>query len=129
MNDNIDRDQCTVTYSSFDDAVALVVSLGPKPYMGKADIKSAFRLLPVNPKDFEVNRQYYYDRCMQMGCSTSCAVFEKFCTFLQACCRRIAASHNILHYLDYFFLLGHHLLIVSMQCIVSWRCANVLASL
>ena len=111
MNDNIDRDQCTVTYSSFDDAVALVVSLGPKPYMGKANITSAFRLLPVNPEDFDllgmqVNGQYYYDRCMPMGCSTSCAVFEKFSTFLQACCRRIAASHNILHYLDDFFFAG-----------------------
>ena len=43
VNDNIDREECSVAYSSFDEAVALVVSLGQHAYMGKADIKSAFR--------------------------------------------------------------------------------------
>ena len=111
VNDNIDRDECTVAYSSFDDAVALVVSLGQHAYMGKADIKSAFRLLPVDPKDFDllgmcVNGQYFFDRCMPMGCSVSCAIFERFSTFLQACCMRVAATNNVLHYLDDFFFVG-----------------------
>ena len=76
--------------------------------MGKADIQSAFRLLPVYPDDFEllgmrVDGLYYYDRCLPMGCSASCAIFERFSTFLEYCCRQIAESECILHYLDDFF--------------------------
>ena len=79
--------------------------------MGKADIKSALRLLPVDPHDLDllgmcVDGQFYYDRCMPMGCSVSCAVFERFSTFLQFCCRRVTGSQCILHYLDNFFFAG-----------------------
>ena len=111
VNDCIDREECTVSYSDFDEAVKLVVALGRNAFMGKSDIKSAFRLLPVNPADFDLlgmcfDGQFYFDRCMPMGCSVSCAVFERFSSFLQACCRRIASSKGILHYLDDFFFVG-----------------------
>ena len=104
VNDCIDR-------SDFDEAVKFVVALGRNAFMGKSDIKSAFQLLPVNPADFDLlgmcfDGQFYFDRCMPMGCSVSCAVFEKFSSFLQACCRRIASSQGILHYLDDFFFVG-----------------------
>lgn len=77
--------------------------------MGKTDIKSAFRLLPVRPEDFEllgmcVDGLYYFDRCLPMGCSVSCSTFECFSTFLEFCTRKVAESQNIVHYLDdYFF--------------------------
>lgn len=111
VNDNIDLEECAVVYSDFDESVKLIVALGRNAFMGKSDIKSAFRLLPVNPADFDllgmcIDRQFYFDRCMPMGCSVSCAVFERFSSFLQACCRRIASSQCILHYLDDFFFAG-----------------------
>ena len=47
----------------------------------KPIIKSAFRILPINPQDFHLlgrkwSGQYYYDKCMSMGCSSSCKTFE-----------------------------------------------------
>ena len=69
VNDNIPQEQCTVTYSSFDSAVEIVARLGHGALMGKADIKSAFRLLPVRPEDFELlgmcfEGDYYFDRSL-----------------------------------------------------------------
>ena len=111
VNDFIDSELCSVSYTSFDEAVNLVARLGNKALMGKADIKSAFRLLPVHPSDFELlgfclDGEYYYDRCLPMGCSISCAHFERFSTFLESCCRRIVNTERILHYLDDFFFVG-----------------------
>lgn len=111
VNDNIPPEQCSVTYTSFDKAVEMVATVGKSAQLAKADIQSAFRLLPVRPGDFEllgmcVNGHYYYDRCLPMGCSISCAHFERFSTFLEYCCRKISGSCRILHYLDDFFFVG-----------------------
>ena len=52
--------------------------------MAKTEIKSAFRILPVNPDDHPLlgmkweNLYYSYDRCLPMDCSASCAIFEAF---------------------------------------------------
>lgn len=49
------------------------------------DIKSAFRLLKVDPGDFDllgikILDKYYIDKCMSMGCSISCSRFNMlFC--------------------------------------------------
>ena len=111
VNGQIDPKDCSVAYSTLDDAVLLVQAFGGGACMGKADIKSAFRLLPVHPDDFDllgicVKGKFYYDRCMPMGCSIACSTFEKFSTFLEYCCRKVADSCNTLHYLDDFFFVG-----------------------
>ena len=45
INDHISRDAFSLHYSSVDDAVKLLVSLGRGAGMAKADLKSAVRLL------------------------------------------------------------------------------------
>ena len=50
----------------FDDAVELVARAGPGALLAKADIKSAFRLMPISPRDFELlgielENKYYVD--------------------------------------------------------------------
>jgi hypothetical protein len=44
---------------------------------------SAFRLLIVNPADFDLlgikfDNMYYIDKCLAMDCSVSCNLFEKY---------------------------------------------------
>ena len=56
--------------------------------MAKADIESAFRLLPVHPNDFalvslKLDGKFYIDKALPMGASCSAALFEKFSTFLE----------------------------------------------
>ena len=71
----------TVNYTSFDTVIQMLAELGKEAYIGKMDIKLAFRLLPINPADFDllgikIALKYYIDKCLPMGCSLSCKVFE-----------------------------------------------------
>ncbi|KAJ1160539.1 hypothetical protein NDU88_001039 [Pleurodeles waltl] len=79
--------------------------------MAKTDIKSAFRLLPVHPDDFSLlgiqfGGHWYVDKALPMGCSTSCALFECFSTFLQWIFVRVSGHRAVTHYLDDFFFVG-----------------------
>ena len=79
--------------------------------IGKTDLKSAFRLLPVYPGCFDLlgfkyNDYYFIDKMMPMGCSESCAYFEKFSTFIEWAVKREARSKDIDHYLDDFLFAG-----------------------
>lgn len=105
LNDFIDQKLCTVRYTQFDEAVHMLQDLGKNCKIWKVDIKSAFRLLPVHPKDFDqlgykFDSNYYIDKCMPFGCSISCSTFEKFACFLEFCMKRRMSSGKLLHYLD-----------------------------
>jgi len=54
INDFIDPKKCSVTYTSFDEAIFMIQDLCKKEFVFKVDIKSAFRLLPIHPRDFEL---------------------------------------------------------------------------
>ena len=111
VNDFIDSKFATVHYSSFDNAVSIVKILGENARIAKMDIKSAFRLLTCYPGEFnllgfKIGSQYYIDKCMPMGSSTSCSAFEMFSTFLHWLTQKEAGLNTLDHYLDDFFLAG-----------------------
>ena len=54
VNDYIPQEEFSVQYSKFDDAVHMIANLGPGALMAKLDIKSAFKLCPVRPEDWEL---------------------------------------------------------------------------
>ena len=87
------------------------MSAGDGAWLAKADIKSVFRLLPISPCDYEVlsftfQGRFYYDRCLPMGCSISCSLFEKFSSFLEYQVKQFSQSHFMTHYLDDFLFIG-----------------------
>ena len=104
----------SVKYSSIDDAVEMIQSLGKRAKLGISDIKKAFRLLPVWPGDFDllgfrIKDKFYFDKFLPMGASISCAlpVFEKFSTFIQWAVEYESDNKpSILHYLDDFLFGG-----------------------
>ena len=54
INYFIDSEQSSVKYSTIDAAAAIIAKLGRGNYLAKTDIKSAFRLLPVNNSAFDL---------------------------------------------------------------------------
>ena len=54
INGFICDELCTVKYSTFDDAVSLVLTLCPGALMAKTDIDCAFRIIPVHPDEHEL---------------------------------------------------------------------------
>ena len=88
VNDFIDPSLCSVSYSSFDHAVEMISQLGQAAWLGKMDVKSAFRLLKISPNDFQLLGfrlldKFYVDKVLSLGSSISCSLFEIFSTFLE----------------------------------------------
>lgn len=111
VNDFIDPTFSAVKYSSFDDAAKLVIQLGKGCLMAKTDIESAFRLIPIHPDDhsllgFQFNGGIYYDLCLPMGSSSSCAIFTAFSTALKWIAMEKLRAKYVVHILDDFLFLG-----------------------
>lgn len=54
VNDFIPKEHSAVTYQTFDDFCNVLLSLPKGALMAKADIKSAFRILPIHPSDYNL---------------------------------------------------------------------------
>ncbi|XP_053556935.1 uncharacterized protein LOC128648362 [Bombina bombina] len=111
VNDAIDKLDSSVQYQSFDSAVRIVKRLGKGALMAKIDVESAFRLLPLNTVSFNLmgckfDGDYYIDKCLPMGCSVSCSVFEKFSSFLHWLFTEKTGCESMSHYLDDFLVVG-----------------------
>ena len=83
VNDDIESEHTRVCYATVDDAIKFIKLAGPGCFLAKTDIKNAFRIIPISPDDYNLlgmqwRGLYYYDRCMPMGCSSSCLTFETF---------------------------------------------------
>ena len=89
VNHFIDKDVCAVKYTWFDSIMDMISDLGKSAKIAKLDISQAFRLLIVNPAEFDLlgimfEGKFYIDKCLSMGCAISCSFFfiHKFSTFL-----------------------------------------------
>ena len=51
VNDELDWALCSITYSSVDDAVAIIRTLDPGALLAKLDLREAYRIVPVHPED------------------------------------------------------------------------------
>ena len=111
VNSFIDPEECTVVYTSLDEVLQKIANMRKGTLLAKMDIKSAFRLMIINPGDFDLlgfkfQGNYYIDKCLPMGCSKSCSLFEKFSTFLQWALMEKTNLESVFHYLDDFLFLG-----------------------
>ena len=51
VNDGVDPDLCSLTYTSVDRVAEVIATLPPGALLAKIDIESAYRLVPVHPQD------------------------------------------------------------------------------
>lgn len=105
VNDYISDQEATVTYTTFDQAVEQVAKLGKGALIAKADLKDAFRLLPINCDDFNLlgftlGGDFFFDMALPMGLKISCRYFELFSTFLDWLINSIMGRRLCVHYLD-----------------------------
>lgn len=86
VDDGIPKELATVPYATIDDVNRLVKLLGKGcSFFSKTEIKSAFRIIPIAPRHFQLlgiewQGNFYFDNCLPMGCSSSCQLFETLST-------------------------------------------------
>ena len=117
VNDGIPDEHTSVHYATVTDAIRLIKRAGPGCFLAKTDIKSAFRIIPIHPKDYPLlgmkwRGLYFYDRCMPMGCASSCKTFEIFSTAVEWIAQHKLKIDKILHLLDDFLIVSSS----SRQC-------------
>lgn len=108
INDCIDDIFASVSYTSNDEAIKLILKQGKGAFMAKADIKSAFRLIPINPSQYHLlcfkwKGLFYHDCCLPMGARSSCHIFEIFSKNVEQIMKN-EGIEALIHILDDFFL-------------------------
>ena len=111
VNSHIDPAFTRVQYEDLDHCISIINSLGPNCWISKADLKDAFRILPVRPADYRLlgmvwKQRFYYDKCLPMGCSISCQVFESLSQALQWILTTKLSVTHMSHILDDFIFFG-----------------------
>jgi len=92
----------------------LIKKSGRGSALAETDIKSAFRIIPVHPSDYQLlgfqwKGKWYVDRCLPMGCFSSCRLFEEFSSSLEWIARHKLGIENIIHILDDFLIIDQSL--------------------
>ena len=109
VNECIDIEEFSMSYCSFDDAVNLLLDVGPTPFMAKVDVKHAFRLCPVHPDEwpllcFRWANAFFFDSRLPFGLRSSPFIFNSFADALHWAVVFHLHILRIIHYLDDFFL-------------------------
>ena len=104
INDHIPKEFTTVRY------VSLLTNFGRGALIGKTDIEDAFRIIPIHPScyhlfGFSWDSQFFYDRCLPMGCAESCRIFERLSCALQWVLQN-SGVRAVSHILDDFIFIG-----------------------
>ena len=113
VNGNIPKDKCKVKYPDFDDAVRLCLKAGKGCKIGKSDMSSAFRHLPMlrncwrflvmMAQDPKSGKDYFFfDKCLPFGSSISCAHFQAVSDAIAAIVE-YRNKRETINYLDDFF--------------------------
>ena len=111
VNDLIPPENSNVQYESIDNITTLLNQFGQDSLMAKTDIKDAFRIIPIHPDDYKFlgfswHGSYYYDKCLPMGASSSCKIFESLSQSLQWVMYSKFNVGGMSHMLDDFFFIG-----------------------
>lgn len=107
VNINIPKENSAVQYDTIDLIIQLVQNYGENCLMAKTDIEDAFRIIPVNPADYHLlgfswENEFYFDRCLPMGASSSCQIFERVSVALQWVMQSKYKAGAMSHILDDF---------------------------
>ncbi|MEW8547296.1 MAG: reverse transcriptase domain-containing protein [Candidatus Thiodiazotropha sp.] len=111
INHFIPFENATVSLETFDDVAELVVSCGKDCLLAKADIEEAFRIIPLSPLEyhrlgFTWKGQFYFDRVLVMGASSSVRIFETFSKSIQWVLKSKLGVAHVSHIIDDFIFVG-----------------------
>ena len=111
INDGVSSDLSTLSYTSVDHLASLVLSHGEGALLVKADIKEAYRMIPIHPDDQHLlgicwNECVYMDRMLPFGLRSAPKIFTAVADALQWILNSLGMNH-LLHYLDDFILVAN----------------------
>ena len=110
VNDRIEPELCSLSYMTVDDVEKVVFDIGKGALLGKVDIESAYRLVPVHPQDRVLQAvkwggKVYVDPMLPFGLRSAPKVFNAVADALNwILCQ--AGIDFAMYYLDDFIVIG-----------------------
>ena len=106
VNDGISAAWSSLAYSTVDHLAEIILSMGRGAHMVKADIKEAYRMVPVHPADRDLlgvrwGKEVFVDRVLPFGLRSAPKIFSAVADAAQWILCQQGVS-PILHYLDDF---------------------------
>jgi len=110
VNDGIDKEICSLSYTSVDAVVEKILELGRGALLAKLDIKQAYRMIPVHPQDtlllgMEWEGFIYIDKALPFGLRSAPLLFTAVADALQWVMQKRGVSY-VDHYIDDFITAG-----------------------
>ena len=111
VNDGIDKDEFSLHYCSIKHAIDLIIKIGKGALMGKVDIKSAYRIIPVRPSDryllgMRWRDKFCVDLALPFGLRSAPGIFNAVADLFEWILIHNWSVEDLLHYLDDYFTLG-----------------------
>ena len=121
INDYIPKDPYSLQYVRVDDAIGALQSLGQGSYMAKTDLKSAFRLIPIHPDDWNLlgiywQAMFYVDMYLPFGLRSAPYIFNQLSDALEWILTHNYGLQHVLHILDDFLVIEPS----RAQCLTSF---------
>ena len=112
VNSGIDSEFSYVTYETLDHVISLILTIAAHCYIAKSDLANAFCWLCVDVASrrllgFMLMGAFFYDNCLPMGASNSCAEFDKLSSALQWIFQNHLGVTYSSHILDDHIFLSH----------------------
>ena len=136
VNANTPEHLSSITYKDFTAAIKLCLKLGAACFLGKSDMKSAFRNLGIHPDDWrwlvmkaesplDGKMYYFIDKCLPFGAAISCSHFQNFSDAV-AEILKFKSGRDSINYLD-DFLFGAILKLLCNQQVQAFLdiCADI----
>ena len=110
VNDGISSEWSSISYVSIDFLLSLVLEAGKGSTLVKADIKEAYRMLPIHPEDqgllgIKWEGEFYTDKALPFGLRSAPKIFTAVADALQWILANKGIK-NLLHYLDDFIFVS-----------------------
>ena len=110
VNDGIDAHLCSMSYVSMDRITSILLSLGPGALIAKADVASAYRIVPIHPDDRHLlgmkwKGQGFIDAVLPFGLRSAPKIFTALADALELIVRKHGVKF-VEHYIDDFILAG-----------------------
>ena len=114
VNSGIPKEACSVKYPDFEEAVDLCIKEGANCHIGKSDMSSTFRYVPVAKDQWwlllmmamhPITKKIFYfvDKCMSFGASISCAIFQVISDAISWIVQWKTKKANVNYLDDYLF--------------------------
>lgn len=107
INNLIDKESCSLTYVTIDNAIELIKKSGKGALMCKLDVADAFKLVPLNPQFWNMfgikwKGLYYFYQRLVFGCRSSPKIFDQLSIAICWIAQNKYKIKNIIHLLDDF---------------------------